>query len=314
MLTMRIILVLAGMLLAAAQKLPVSPETAANLPARGISTNDLLSVSVYGAPEVSRSVRVDANGFIRLPMLKTKVKAVGLMPAEIEARLAEALAKEDLLVDPVVTVNIAEYSKRPISVVGAVRHPLTFDTFDHITLLDALARAEGLNAEAGREILITRPPSVAGQPQTLLRISVRDLIEEAKPQANLLLQGGEEVRVPETGRIFLVGNVRKPGAFRLTDSETVSVLQAIALAEGLAPFSTKEAYIYRPTADSKRTEIAVPLRKVLNRKSADVLLQAGDILYVPDNRKGRLTASAIERALGFASGTASGALILGVNR
>jgi polysaccharide biosynthesis/export protein len=219
-----------------------------------------------------------------------------------------------LLVDPVVTVNIAEYSKRPISVVGAVRHPLTFDALEQITLLDALARAEGLNAEAGREILITRPPSEPGQPQTIRRVAVRDLIEEAKSEANLVLQGGEEVRVPETGRVFVVGNVRKPGAFRLTDGETVSVLQAIALAEGLAPFSTREAYIYRPSADGTRTEIVVPLRKVLNRKSADVFLEASDILYVPDNRKGRLTTNAIERALTFASGTASGALILGVNR
>jgi len=92
-----------------------------------------------------------------------------------------------------------------------------------------------------------------------------------------------------------------------------SVLKALALAEGLAPFSTKQAYIYRP-ADGSKQEIAVELRKILERKAPDVELLAGDIFYIPDNRSGRVTASVLEKVVSFAAGTASGAVILGVNR
>ena len=139
------------------------------------------------------------------------------------------------------------------------------------------------------------------------------MIEKADPAANVILEGGEEVRVPEAGRVFVVGNVKKPGAFPVGDGAGTSVLKALALAEGLAPYSAKLAYIYRP-ADGGKQEIAVPLRKIMERKAPDVVLAAGDIFYIPDNRSGRVTASVIEKAVSFAAGTASGALILGLTR
>ncbi len=85
----------------------------------------------------------------------------------------------------------------------------------------------------------------------------------------------------------------------------------MALAEGLAPFSGKLAYIYRPT-DGSKLEIPVELRKIMDRKTPDVILAAGDIFYIPDNRGGRVATSVIDKAVAFAAGTASGALILGL--
>jgi polysaccharide export outer membrane protein len=266
---------------------------------------------VYGAPELSRSVRVSGDGSIRLPMLKTPIAARAVTPAELEQRVSDALGEAQILVDPSVVITIAEYATRPIRVAGAVRHPLTFEAAHPVTLLEALTRAEGLSGEAGGEILVTRARPDA-EPVTE-RIAVKDLIDMAQPAANLMLEGGEEVRVPEAGRVFVVGNVKKPGAFPVGDGAGTSVLKALALAEGLAPFSAKTAYIYRP-ADGRKQEIAVSLRKILERKEPDVVLAAGDIFYIPDNRGGRVTASVIEKAVSFAAGTASGALILGLNR
>jgi polysaccharide biosynthesis/export protein len=293
-------------------RLPVgSTETGANLPPRAIGVGDLLSISIYGAPEMSRTARVSPEGSIRLPILKKPIEARGTSPAELEQRVADALSQAGLLVDPSVVITLAEYSTRPIRVAGAVRHPVTFDAAGPVTLLEALTRAEGLSGDAGADILVTRA-SLDSKPLTQ-RISVKALIETADPAANLILQGGEEVRVPEAGRVFVVGNVKKPGAFPAGDGTGISVLKALALAEGLAPFSTKLAYIYRPGEGGKQ-EIEVALRKILERKAPDVVLAAGDIFYIPDNRGGRVTANVIEKAVGFAAGTASGALILGLNR
>ncbi|MBZ5675280.1 MAG: polysaccharide biosynthesis/export family protein [Acidobacteriia bacterium] len=296
-----------------------SVDTGANLAPRPIGTGDLLVISIYGSPELSRPARVSQEGSIRLPMLKKPVEARGITPAELEQRVAEALAEAGILVDPEVVITIAEYATHPIRVAGAVRHPLTFDATGPVTLLEALTRAEGLSGEAGADILVTRtsPDTRPGggpvkDPLTT-RIAVKDLIEKADPAANVILEGGEEVRVPEAGRVFVVGNVKKPGAFPVGDGSGISVLKALALAEGLAPFSTKLAYIYRPR-DGGKQEIEVSLRKIMERKSPDVVLAAGDIFYIPDNRGGRVTASVIEKAVAFAAGTASGALILGLNR
>jgi polysaccharide export outer membrane protein len=297
------------------ERLPAAaPDTGANLPTRLVGVNDLLAVTVYGAPELSRTARVDTEGLVRLPMLRERIEARGLLPAEIETKIAEVIQREQILVDPVVTVAIAEYGSRPVSVAGAVRHPLTFDAHSNITLLEALARAEGLSPEAGGEILVTRLPADPSSTPLVERVSVKDLIEAANPAANLLLEGGEEIRVPEAGRVFVVGTVRKPGAYRLDDSGAMSVLKSLALAEGLAPFSAKEAYIYRQNDGGERQETVVPLRKIMDRKAEDVALRPNDVFYIPDNRRGRLTAVALERALSFAVGTASGALIYSSSR
>src|SRR5512138_1122832 len=88
-------------------------EPGANLPAQRIGCNDLLAVSVYDAPELTRTIRVGADGMIRLPMLKQRLRADGSLPVDLEVSIAEALRAEHLFVDPVVTVTIAEYHSRP---------------------------------------------------------------------------------------------------------------------------------------------------------------------------------------------------------
>jgi polysaccharide biosynthesis/export protein len=211
-----LIALLAAVMASAQARLPVTADSGANLPAQPVGASDLLSITVYGAPELSRTLRVTPDGSIRLPMLKQAISVRGLMPLEIETKLAQGLTAEQILVDPVVTVTIAEFASRPINVAGAVRRPTTFQANGKTTLLDALTRAEGLSADAGHEILVTAAAKNGALPFTR-KISARDLFEKADPAANLALEGGEEIRVPEVGRVFIVGNVLKPGSIPLND-------------------------------------------------------------------------------------------------
>ena len=76
--------------------------------------------------------------------------------------------------DPVVKVTVVEYHSRPIAVMGAVKLPLTFQAVGVVTLLDALAKAGGLNDLAGTEILVTRSQDkrpAAGPPPSAFRSS-----------------------------------------------------------------------------------------------------------------------------------------------
>jgi len=269
-----------------------------NLPAQKLGIDDLVAVSVYDAPELTRSVRVEQDGTIHLPLIEEGIKAAGLFPRELETGVAAALKSGEILVDPVVKITVVEYHSRPIAVMGAVKKPVTFQAVGAVTLLGALARAEGLSDEAGTEIVLTHEDGA------IERIPVKRLLNEADPAVNFVLHGGEEIRVPEAGKIFVVGNVRKPGAFLVRDGSEDSVLKLVALAEGLAPFSYKQAFIYRD-----KQEIPIDLDQILKRKAPDVPLQVGDILYVPDNKGKRLTATVLDRIAGFGSATASGLLI-----
>jgi polysaccharide biosynthesis/export protein len=274
----------------------------ANLPALKLHAGDLVAVSVYDGPELTRTVRVDPDGLIRLPLLVEGVKAEGLMPRELEIELANALKSGEILVDPVVKITVVEYHSRPISVMGAVRKPVTFQSDGSMRLLDALARAEGLTDDAGPEIIVT-------QNDVVRHIAVKQLIDDADPEVNLRLTGNEEVRVPVAGKIFVLGNIRKPGGFLVRDPADKTVLKMVALSEGLMPFSQKIAYIVRRQEGEKPQEIPIELAKIMERKSPDVPLEVGDILYVPDNKSRRNTMNIVDRLAGFGSATASGLVI-----
>jgi polysaccharide export outer membrane protein len=298
----------------AQQSRPTVIEGGANLPAQAIGPNDLIAVSVYDAPELSRTIRVGADGFIRLPMIRQRVKAEGLYPADLESAIAKVLQEEQILVSPFVTVTIAEYHSRPISVAGAVKMPLVFQAEGPTTLLEAIARAQGLREDAGREILVSSTqPGPDGKPITLTRrITVRSLMDGADPSVNVKLVGGEEVRVPEVSKIYVMGNVKKPGAFPVQDGSDTTVMQMLALAEGLSQFSAKVAFIYRREGAGGKNEIPVPLDKIMKRQAPDVVLTANDLLYIPDNKGRRLGLAALEKALLIGGGVTSALVYAGV--
>jgi len=257
----------------------------ANLPVEKIGNNDLVGITVYDAPELTRTLRVGTDGDIRMPMLRQHIHASGLYPSELETAISTALVEGSVLVDPIVTVSVVEYRSRPISVVGAVKNPMTFQATGIVTLLDAISQAQGLTENAGAEILVTRQPAEgdAGAASLVKRIPVHALISGEDPALNIRLEGGEEIRVPEAGRVFVVGDVKKPGAFYITDSGESSVMKALSLSEGLDQYPAHTAYIYRlEGATGARKEVPIDIKKIMDRKQPDIPLVADDILYIPD--------------------------------
>ena len=280
-----------------------------NLPVQRVGPDDLLGIAVYDSPELTRTVRVGNDGTIRLPMVKAKIKAAGMLPVDLENEISRVLRDEELLVEPVVTVSVVEYRSRPIKVVGSVKKPVNFQAVGPTNLLDAISRAEGLSDDAGPEILVSRrQPDAEGRPVMITqRISIKSLMDATDSDLNLVLQGGEEIRVPEAGRIYVLGNVKKPGTFPVKDSTETSVFRIMAMAEGLLPFSGKQAFIYRREGGSGgKNEIPIELEKIMQRKSPDVALIANDILYVPDRTGRRQVITALERAIPLGAAVASG--------
>jgi polysaccharide export outer membrane protein len=211
----------------------------------------------------------------------------------------------------VVSVSVAEYRSLPVSVLGAVRHPLTFQAAGEVTLLDALTRADGLSQDAGPEILVSQPRWSQGQQGALIqRIPVKGLIDDANPALNLRLHGGEEIRVPDAGKVFVIGNVKRTGAFPVGNGNDTTVLKMIAMTEGLLPYTNKNAFIYRREAGkSERNEIPVQLTLIMEHKAPDIPLQSNDILYIPDSKGRRISAETLRTLTTFGMSTVTGVLI-----
>lgn len=277
---------------------PFSDSAGVNLPAQRIGPNDLLSISVYDAPEFTRTVRVSADGMIILPLMKTAIQAAGLLPSEVEPKLAEALRDQDLLNNATVIVTVAEYNSRPITVSGAVRTPLVFQAVGRVRLTDALTRAGGLAPEAASDADVISPDG------SVRKIPLKALLDSSVPELNVELSGGEEIRVPAAGRIYILGNVKTSGAFAIQDQTDASVLKFVTLAGGFNSTAPKVAYIIRVEPNTQvKHEIEIPLKDMVDRKSPDLPLQAHDILYVPENRKHQAAVD-VEKVLALAAGAA----------
>jgi polysaccharide export outer membrane protein len=231
----------------------------------------------------------------------------------VEAKIAETLRAAEILVNPLVHVTVAEYQSRPISVVGAVRTPVTFQAVGSVTLLEAITRAGGLAENAGPEILIKLAAQDSAAAPLTRRVSTRALIRQGDPQANLVLEGGEEIRVPDVGKIFIVGNVKTQGAIAVQENAQTTVLKAVAVSGGLAPYAGKVAYIIRPNdTTGVKDEIPIEIRKIMDHKSADVTLLPDDILYVADNSRRRNTIATLEKVAAFGAAIGAAAIIYGV--
>lgn len=280
---------------------PITPPPPTE-PARDyvIGPGDLLEITVYDAPDLSRQVRVSSSGVILLPLLPGPIRADGLTPEELSAAIAREFEQGEILRRPQVSVLVKEYKSRPIAVVGAVRRPQMLPAIGPMTLLEVLSAAEGLAEDAGPLIYVTRGaqlrelpsnPAEVTQPSSnnprVVVIALRDLMEAKDPAANVAVFAGDAVTVPRGGIIYVVGAVHRPGGFVLKDRrEQITVLQALALAEYVTQFAKpKDALIVRraPGADTEET-IPVDVSKILARKAPDQALQENDVLFIPDSQ------------------------------
>jgi protein involved in polysaccharide export with SLBB domain len=133
-------------------------------------------------------------------------------------------------------------------------------------------------------------------------------VPSADPLLNVKLHGGEEVRVPEVGKVFVAGNVKMPGAYLMQDNSDTTLLKALALSQGLMPYTAKIAYIYRrDPLTNQRVELPVELTQIMRRKSPDIKVFPDDILYIPESIGKKLTIGALDR-IANTSTTVAGAL------
>jgi polysaccharide export outer membrane protein len=109
-----------------------------------------------------------------------------------------------------------------------------------------------------------------------------DLLLRGQVELNRNINNGDVVFVPEADLVFFTGNVNKPGT--LVMRVPVPLSQALAMAGGLSNGAAKDRIrIFRTQAGStKRREISANLDAIMKSSAEDPLLQANDLIFVPD--------------------------------
>jgi polysaccharide export outer membrane protein len=121
-----------------------------------IGNGDLLALQVFDVQELSRDVRVSQTGTIAIPLVPVRLHLSGLTETQAELKIAEVLEANGLVSHPEVSVTVKERKSKPITIVGAVLHPLVYQADRQVTLVEVLAEAGGISNDAGDTVIITR--------------------------------------------------------------------------------------------------------------------------------------------------------------
>jgi polysaccharide export outer membrane protein len=264
-----------------------------------IGTGDLLEISVstvIGTPEVNWKARVSSSGDITLPQVGS-IHVAGMTAEETQAAIEKQYKDAELLKNPQVLVSIIEYASQGVSVLGEVLKPGVYPLLTSRRLLDLISQAGGLTAAAGRMVTITHRDHPLEPKTTALSRDPRQ-----NTATNIDIIPGDTIVVAKAGVVYVVGAVGKPGGFTMDSNEGLTLLQVIALAEGPKPDAAMDKSRLIRQTPTGRSEIPVPLHKILASKTPDITLQSDDILFVPSSTVKSATRRSVEAIIQVATG------------
>jgi len=279
-----------------------------------LGPEDVIKIDVFDVPELSKTVRVANDGMISLPLIG-RVQATGLTSEQLRKELADQWG-ENYLQDPQVTVFVSEFKAKPVSVIGAVEKPGLYPLTGRRTLIEMLSMAGGFGkrgtSAAGRTVLVTRKSGFGDlQPVDGMHIRGPDQVEidlnrllYTKDEAlNIEMKPLDIISVSKAEVVYVTGAVKRPGGFVLEDRPSLTVLQAVAMAEGFTSTAGKKsARILRTNQDGSKTEVPIDLAKIIKGKAQDTTLAANDILFVPDSKQKIVGQRAIDASVSTFSG------------
>jgi len=285
-----------------------------------IGVGDILDIHVNDEERVTGRYQVDQDGKVSIPLLSSPLPAAGTTTFELSSRLREELKKQDILREPSVTVLIVRGMTQNVSVLGAVMRPGTYPIEKPTSVLDLISLAGGLAPNAGSTVTVSHQASSAApglvnasvtttNKDAVATINLTTLMTSKDPSANVSVHPGDVITVSTAPVVFVVGAVTKPGAFTVQDAKSrMTVLQAVAMAEGTTSIASlgKTIIVRQSASDSERKEIPVDLKAVMRGKEKDEVLEANDILFVPESglkaslsKMGQIGTQAASQTLGY---------------
>jgi len=234
-----------------------------------IGSGDLLGISVFDVPDLSRDVRVSQTGTIGIPLVPVRLRVAGLTELQTEQKIAEVLEVNGLVSHPEVGVAVKEHKSKPITVVGAVPRPMVYEADHTVTLLEVLAQAGGIANDAGDTVIISRQHSAT-------------FVEIADANA------ADPAAAPGTGEPPELNAPPSPSSTTEREktaatSDTPAFPSATQMAEAASPAAPTTAQQAPSDAAAESNLITINLNELLEKGNTrnNIPLQAGDIVTVP---------------------------------
>lgn len=219
-----------------------------------LSSGDEVSITVFGEPDLSLSVKIDENGLLNYPLLGA-LQAGGSTVSQLEKTITGKL-KGKYLVDPDVRVSVAQY--RQVYVDGEVGSPGGYNYKPGMTLDKAIALAGGYTALASKErAVLTRVIDGVAQ-----RYSMRP---------NDAVLPGDIIKIEESLQIFVNGEVQRPGNYVYQQGLTLE--KTIALAGGFTGRASKKRIRVSREVDGRQQQGRIRMNDPV---------YPGDIISVPE--------------------------------
>ena len=238
-----------------------------------IQPDDVLKISVYGNPDLATTTRVMQDGTITFPLIGV-VPVGGVTPAEAESRIADRLNRGGFVRQAAVSVFVDQRSTvmtRSATLLGQVgqsgQYSIDPSSPDGVTNLVALlAKAGGPTEKAADYCYLIRKEN--GQPKRI-RIDLIDLLQNGNVKADVALNNGDVVLVPQMDVFYIYGEVQKPGQYKL--ERDMTIMQGVSVASGMTPRgSIRGIVVNRP----ENGIIAARPSEMTDR------LQPNDVVYV----------------------------------
>jgi len=231
-----------------------------------IGAGDVLTIDVFDVKELSRDVRVSQTGTIGIPLVPVRLHVVGLTEIQAAQKIAEVLEANGLVTHPDVTVVVKERKSKPITVVGAVAHPLVYQADRPVTLLEVLAEAGGLATDAGDQVIVTRPvPEMT--------------FDDSEPPA----EGAADRAAREAQPLEAQQKTASPNANNATPATNAAAAEPPALPPASASKLNAVADVSTSSPFPNAETITVNLYELMesgNTKN-NIVLQSGDVVTVP---------------------------------
>jgi polysaccharide export outer membrane protein len=258
-----------------------------------LQQGDLLVVHIYGTIDYNPSARVSLDGTIQLPLIG-RLQVQGLTVHQTESLVAERLKSAGMYRDPQVTIDITEAPNQVVTITGEVHGVVP--VAGRKRLFDVLSAAGGLPATASHEITIDRP----GIPQPI----VIDLgTDPAKSSSsNVPVFAGDTIIVPRVGVVYLLGAFRVQGAIPIQQNSPLTLMQVAALGGGPGYQGKLTDLRIIRTEGLSRKVVHVNIKKVMDGKAPDPVLQADDIVLLPTSMmKAAIKSGGVATLIGIGS-------------
>lgn len=257
-----------------------------------IGPEDVLDIIVWDQANLTKTITVSSEGTITYPLLG-EIKAAGLTADRLAGTLAEKL-EAGYIRNPQVTVLIKEYNSQKIMVFGQVDRPGLYKLKGDTPVLELISQLGGVNLGKVDQIVISRKKkeeitTAEGEKKTVekvetLTVDLHALLTEGDLSQNIVIHSGDTVYVSAAKRakIYVLGQVEKPGPYEVPKS--VTVLEAINMAGGITDLAAPNRIKVIRKVESVKQIIRVNLGQIMKgEKQKDIVVKPGDIIIVPES-------------------------------